>query len=53
MDIIYEEVPLPEVIGHFAKDFKAPDRQIEHISYFVDQHKQVIVFKLYVTKEPA
>jgi len=53
MDIIYEEVPLPEVVDHYAKDFKAPDQRIEHINYFVDQHKQVVIFKLYVTKVPA
>lgn len=53
MEIRYQEVKLAEVLKFFADAFRKPkDGKIASVEPFVDTGKGVVVFKLFVDKEP-
>ena len=53
--VVYIEHSLESIIRKWASEFKPKDPK-EHVfnyDFFIDQSKGVVVFKLYVTDNPA
>lgn len=52
MIIHYQEARFDDVLYFFAKSFKPRDgEKIDHVEFFVDPVKNVVVFKLYVREK--